>query len=267
MVAALYGLYVDASDPDRVNLARVAVAAVEAPPSRVAVFGSPLWTPDLLTVTYLTRVPRKDATYDESGVVHRRFSRDLPVYQAPACGKSQLPFRFNFLFKMDSPDRPRPGPVTPPRLSREYRFYGEPALSGKDEDNDPTQGDAGLPLGSTLYKKSVDLTLSSNGILEMVGQLDDPDSRTVRRYCDRISVIAERSCPDPPAPAAPPPAPADPCAAPLPAAAAPAPAPAAAPAPAPAAPAPAPEAAPAPAAPGAGEPANAPEPGGGGGEQ
>jgi hypothetical protein len=202
-VSLLAGLYGWIGKIDRAawrtGLARVAMDTFTrptyAPPEHADVFGSQAWTPDLLRVEYVALHPSTGTgPYVESGTVHERQSTDLPTYVQTDCRQPRLTLLFVPYYFVDTPEVPRPGPYSKPRLSVKY---SHPSKQLEMVDRDPVPSDQpGDPISTFISKSPHKVIFDANGIFKIDVELRDPDSGRRRTYHDEIPVAPVLECPD-----------------------------------------------------------------------
>ncbi|PWT99381.1 MAG: hypothetical protein C5B51_27260 [Terriglobia bacterium] len=203
VLATLYGTLGGEARADwQMGLAKITQAITTqsfSPPAHGEVTGNPAWTKDLISFTFNLgmRIPGAKPLYTESGTIHSRLSKDVPVYAGPPCKPVILPFSFHGTFFVDTSGVRRPGPFSPPLLSMTYSFDGdagkEPANSGHREDANPQYLGDGYALKTPL-QDPINLSFQHNGTFDVEIRMQDPDSNTTREFSDRITVQADVPC-------------------------------------------------------------------------
>ena len=186
----------------RAGLATIAQAIANVDykvPDHKSVVGDAGWTPDMLSIFFRQEQPLIAGTqefYRHSNTTNQRLSDNLPVYQGPDCRLSTLPLNFSVYFVVDQQGTPRPGPFTPPTVSVNYFFAGgqhDPGLDFSGTDTNTQYGGENARLTDKL-KDPYKLNFTQNGTFYMNFRMEDPDTKTVLIYADRIPVEAARPC-------------------------------------------------------------------------
>jgi hypothetical protein len=199
MLGGLFGYLAGLDDPAwRTGLARIAFEITRTnfrTPPHAEVVGNATWSPDAISINFEIDTPKPAAktTYQESGTKHERLSADLPVYEGPMCGASNLPFDFSVTFFVDSVGQERPGPFQAPKVAMDYSLGAPGGIRGAQSDPSTTIPGSGFNLHTSL-KFPVQLNLNKNGPFHIKITLDDPDSGVKRIYEDVFEVLAVRPC-------------------------------------------------------------------------